>query len=78
MSLVSDSARILATTYLAAYDARAASYDPESEHHVLSFSGAAKAAGAAAILRQPVAAMLTSENGEELRNWAVNLLQATK
>lgn len=78
MSSVDDSARILATMFLAAYEARAGSYDPEQEHHVLSFSGAAKAAGASPILCPPVVAMLASEDGEVLRNWALRLLQATK
>lgn len=75
---MSEIAMNLARAYLAAYDARDGSYDPESEHHVLSFAGAAKASGVPPILSQPVAAMLASENGEALRNWAVALLQGAK
>jgi hypothetical protein len=68
---MSEPAAILARAYLAAYQTRADSYDPETEHHRLSVPEAVAAAGVAPILRQPVEALLGSERGEEIHAWAL-------
>ena len=66
---MSEPAAILACAFLAAYQARADSYDPETECYRLSVPEAA--AEVAPILRQPVEALLASERGEEIHAWAL-------
>lgn len=72
---MSEPAAILASAFLAAYRARAESYDPATEQHRLSISDAVAGAEVAAVLRQPLETLLASERGDEIYGWAQEVLR---
>lgn len=74
---MSKPADILAHAFLAACQAMAGSYDPETQHHRLSVPEAVAAAEIAPILRQPVEALLASVRGDEIRAWALECVRGT-